>query len=117
MFYGLTNAEPSHNREHNTRETEDQARRMRTLNKIGEFLIELKEHRHAVPRQTVKTLKGQALAGDVNGARKGLHASLKKQQSSRERLLNAHRNARYITKQYSEVNYHSQLSISLRDSR
>lgn len=36
------------------------------------FIIELKGLRGKIPSQTLKTIKGQALAGDLIGARKGL---------------------------------------------
>ena len=32
----------------------------------------LKEYKHMLTRQQIKTLKGQILAGDINGFRKGL---------------------------------------------
>lgn len=36
------------------------------------FIKELKEYIGILPKQTIKTLRGQALAGDVVGARNGL---------------------------------------------
>jgi hypothetical protein len=36
------------------------------------FIKELKEYIGILPKQTIKTLRGQALAGDIVGARKGL---------------------------------------------
>lgn len=36
------------------------------------FIKELKEYISILPKQTIKTLRGQALAGDIVGARKGL---------------------------------------------
>lgn len=38
----------------------------------GKIIKELKNHRRTIPRQTLKTIRGQAIAGDVTGARKGL---------------------------------------------
>lgn len=36
------------------------------------FISELKEYRCILPKNMIKTLRGQALSGDVNGAKKGL---------------------------------------------
>lgn len=36
------------------------------------FIKLLKDYRGILPRQTIKTLRGQALAGDIEGAKKGL---------------------------------------------
>ena len=36
------------------------------------FIKGLKDYRGLLPRQVIKTLRGQALAGDVKGAKKGL---------------------------------------------
>ncbi|MEI6132415.1 MAG: hypothetical protein WCQ41_06305 [Bacillota bacterium] len=41
------------------------------------FISRIKKHKDDLPKQTIKTIRGQALAGDVLGAKKGL-----------ERLLN-----------------------------
>lgn len=43
------------------------------------FIIELKRYRRKVPKQVIKTLRGQALAGDLIGARKGLKKILGKE--------------------------------------
>ena len=39
---------------------------------IKTFVIELKKYRGKIPKQTIKTLRGQALSGDFEGAKKGL---------------------------------------------
>jgi hypothetical protein len=39
---------------------------------IKRFVIELKKYRGILPKQTIKTLRGQALSGNLEGARKGL---------------------------------------------
>jgi len=39
---------------------------------------ELGKHRKTMPRQTLKTIRGQAIAGDVEGASKGLNREIKK---------------------------------------
>lgn len=36
------------------------------------FLDEMKNHRDVLTTQQMRTLKGQALSGDINGAAKGL---------------------------------------------
>ena len=74
---------------------------------------ELKQHRHSIPKQTLKSIRGQALAGDLIGAKKGLQTALNKKQSNKDKMTNAHRGARYMTKVF-DVNYKDQLSISLR---
>lgn len=43
---------------------------------LSEFLIVLNGQRERLTRQQFKTLRGQALAGDVNGAAKGLRQIL-----------------------------------------
>lgn len=43
---------------------------------LSEFLIVLNGQRERLTRQQFKTLRGQALAGDVNGASKGLRQIL-----------------------------------------
>ena len=37
-----------------------------------QFIRSLKPYRGKLPIQTIRTLRGQALAGDVEGARRGL---------------------------------------------
>lgn len=37
-----------------------------------QFIKSLKDYRGKIPRQKIKTLRGQALAGDLLGARLGL---------------------------------------------
>lgn len=44
----------------------------------AEFLRHLKACRTYLPRQTILTLRGQALSGDVDGAVRGLTHILKK---------------------------------------
>ena len=39
---------------------------------IKTFVIELKKYRGILPKQTIKTLRGQALSGNLEGAKKGL---------------------------------------------
>ncbi len=51
-----------------------------------QFIRSLKPYRGKLPVQTIRTLRGQALAGDVEGARRGL-----------ARLLHATTAKRYIT--------------------
>jgi hypothetical protein len=36
------------------------------------FIKDLKMYRGEIPKQVLKTLRGQALSGDVEGAKKGL---------------------------------------------
>lgn len=44
----------------------------------GKIIKELKNHRRTMPRQTLKTIRGQAIAGGVLGARKGLDKEIKR---------------------------------------
>lgn len=39
---------------------------------MREFIKELGKYRECLPRQIIKTLRGQALSGDLVGAKKGL---------------------------------------------
>lgn len=47
-----------------------------------QFLQQLKKHRTALPLQTYRTLKGQALAGDAHSASIGLHRILQKRRAA-----------------------------------
>ena len=44
----------------------------------AEFLHTLRRYRRLIPKQTLLTLRGQALAGDVDGAMRGLTHILRK---------------------------------------
>lgn len=44
-----------------------------------DFIRELKQYRHYLTRQQIKTLRGQAMSGETEAARKGLQTLLKKQ--------------------------------------
>lgn len=84
------------------------------MKEINQFMKELKKHRHNLPKQTISTLKGQALAGDVEGAIKGLRTALNKKQSNKDKMTNAHRGTRYIVKNYGDVDYKTQVGIYLK---
>lgn len=47
------------------------------------IIKELKNYREIMPRQTLKTIRGQAIAGDIEGARKGLNRETKKLEGRR----------------------------------
>jgi hypothetical protein len=81
---------------------------------VDNFIKELKKHRHFLPKQTIKTIRGQALSGDLEGAKRGLKTALNKTQSNRDKMINAHRGTRYMKKQYNNIDYHTQLGIYLR---
>lgn len=81
---------------------------------MNKFVNELRQYRHVLPRQTISTLKGQALSGDVDGAKKGLITALNKRQSKSEIFTNAHRSARYIIKNYKDTDYKTQFALSLK---
>ena len=52
--------------------------------KIQVFLKILRSYKRTLPKQTIKTLKGQALAGDLTGAIKGLTRVLNKKGGQNE---------------------------------
>ena len=81
---------------------------------MSSFIRELRQYRHNLSKQTISTLRGQALSGDLEGAIKGLQTALNKTQSNKDKMTNAHRGARYIIKNYGDVDYKAQLSINLR---
>lgn len=83
------------------------------LIKMNKFIKTLKHYRHTLPKQTIKTLKGQALSGDILGATKGLEIALSKKQDNKNKFTNAHRNTKYINKKYG-IDYKDQFSISLK---
>ncbi|RIW36039.1 hypothetical protein D3H55_06150 [Bacillus salacetis] len=49
------------------------------------FLMDLKRYKDVLPKQTMKTLKGQALSGDLEGAKKGLGTVLRRRAGRCER--------------------------------
>ena len=49
------------------------------------FVSQLKKYRNVLPKQTIKTLKGQALSGDLEGARKGLRKVIRRRVGRCER--------------------------------
>jgi len=49
------------------------------------FVMELKRYKDVLPKQTIKTLKGQALSGDLGGAKKGLGTVLRRRVDRSER--------------------------------
>lgn len=81
---------------------------------MNSFIRELKQYRHNISKQTLNTLKGQALSGNVEAARKGLNTALNNKHSKSDKFTNAHRSTRYITRQYDDVDYQAQLRLSLK---
>ncbi|MBG9544633.1 hypothetical protein ABE29_18200 [Cytobacillus firmus] len=49
------------------------------------FLRDLKRYKVVLPKQTMKTLKWQALSGDLEGAKKGLGTVLRRRAGRCER--------------------------------
>ena len=49
------------------------------------FLMELKQYKEVLTKQTMKTLKGQALSGDLEGAKKGIGTVLRRRAGRCER--------------------------------
>jgi len=50
-----------------------------------QFVTELKRYKDVLPKQTIKTLRGQALSGDLEGARKGQGTVLRRRVDRSER--------------------------------
>lgn len=48
---------------------------------MNKFIRKLKKYREILPRNILKTIRGQALSGDLDGAIKGLDTALKKYRS------------------------------------
>ncbi|MFR7350466.1 hypothetical protein [Peptoniphilus sp.] len=46
---------------------------------LNQFLKKLKKHKNHIERNTFKTIRGQAINGDLEGARKGLMKILDKE--------------------------------------
>ena len=61
-----------------------------------EFIKSLKPYAILLDRQTFKTIRGQGLRGDIEGARKGIRTAMRKyEKSPRKQIFNvAHRNTR-----------------------
>lgn len=49
------------------------------------FLVELRQFKSLIPKQAMQTLKGQALSGDLEGAKKGLGTVLRRRAGRCER--------------------------------
>ena len=82
---------------------------------MNSFIRELRQYRHILPKQTISTLRGQAISGNVEGAKRGLKATLNKTQSNKDKMTNAHRGTRYMKHQYSDIDYQTQLGLQLKD--
>lgn len=61
-----------------------------------EFVKSLKPYAILLDRQTFKTIRGQGLRGDIEGARKGIRTAMRKyEKSPRKQIFHvAHRNTR-----------------------
>lgn len=81
---------------------------------MNSFIRELRQYRHILPKQTISTLRGQALSGDLKAARKGLETASNKKQSNKDKMTNAHRGTRYMAKQYGDVDYKTQVGTYLK---
>ncbi len=51
-----------------------------------EFIVKLRQFKSVIPKQVMKTLKGQALSGDLEGAKKGLGTVLRRRAGRCERV-------------------------------
>jgi hypothetical protein len=81
---------------------------------MNEFVKELKQYRHLLSKQTISTIKGMALTGDIIGAEKMLKNALDRKQNKSEIFINAHRSSRYMTKNYDDIDYKAQFILGLR---
>jgi len=77
-----------------------------------EFLLKLNNVKHLLPRHTIKTLRGQALAGDVSGAAKGLIKAIKKT----DVMTMGHRQTKVLVKRFGCEDYKGQFIVSLKES-
>lgn len=77
-----------------------------------EFIAKLERFRHLLPKQTVKTLRGQALSGNVQGATKGLIKALKKANV----MSMAHRQTKVFVKHFGCDDYKGQFICSLKEA-
>lgn len=75
------------------------------------FVRELREYRHLLPRNLVKTIRGQALSGDLAGAKKRLAKAVKKV----DVMTMAHRQAKVYINLYDDCDYKGQMICSLRE--
>lgn len=48
------------------------------MNKANRFIIELKKYNNILTKQQIKTLRGQAIKGEIEAAQKGLKKLLKR---------------------------------------
>lgn len=51
---------------------------MREKNNLSDFMKTLKYYKQNLTRQQHRTVKGQAFAGDIEGAKKGLYKNLER---------------------------------------
>ncbi len=77
----------------------------------SKFVRELKAYRHLLPKHDIKTIRGQALGGDLAGAKKGLETTIKKV----DVMTMAHRQAKVYIKLYDDCDYRGQMICSLRE--
>lgn len=56
------------------------------------IIKELGKHRGVMPRQTLKTIRGQAIAGDLTGACKGFNREIRKIKGRRDEDCFAYKN-------------------------
>ena len=75
------------------------------------FVRSLREYRHLLPRHLIKTIRGQALSGDVEGAAK----RLKKAINRIDAMTMAHRQTKVYLGLYDDCDYKGQMMCSLRE--
>jgi hypothetical protein len=46
------------------------------VSEVTRFIKNLEAHKGSLPKQTYKTIRGQAIAGDIDGAHRGLEKEL-----------------------------------------
>lgn len=67
-----------------------------SMNK-GKTIKKLGRYRGQIPRQTLKTIRGQVVAGDLAGANKGLSGEIKKLETRRHEDCFAYKNKNSCT--------------------
>ncbi len=78
-------------------------------NEAAAFVKGLRDYRHILTRQQVKSMKGMALSGHLEQARKSLKTALK----NKNTMTLAHQGARKMKTMHPGIDYKTQVGINL----
>lgn len=82
---------------------------------MNNFIRELGLYRHLLPKQTIKTIRGQALGGDLEGAKRGLKNTLRKNYQNHYNILKkSHENVKFVKRKYPDIHYTTQLGVYIK---